>query len=285
MCSANSALVASGSAAAAVGPGLAGLLIQLLTAPFAIVVDALSLVSSAVMIRTIRIREPAPATRRQAAGIRQDIVDGLRGLYQDAMLRSVTVSSMIYLCASSVTLAVYVLYVTRDLGLGPGTLGLIFGLGGAGSVFGAIIAARAARWIGVGRAMIVADLAGASSLLLIPSAGGGSWDIGLLVAAQIVSQAMGAAFVVIQTSVRQARTPDRLLGRMNASYRFLTMGTIPVGSLIGGVLGEAVGLRTTLLIGGIGALLSVVWLARSPARALRTIEQEADVAQPLSGLV
>lgn len=275
--SANSALVASGSVASAVGPGLAGLLIQLLTAPLAIVVDALSLVGSAVLVGSIRAREPAPEADCRARGVWRDIAEGLRTLYQDRMLRAITGSSMIYLCASSASLAVYVLYVTRDLGLGPGTLGVIFGLGGAGSVAGALMAARFARWLGTGPAMIVADLLGGASLLLIPAADGGRLDVGLLMTAQFGSQAMGATFVIIQTSLRQVRTPDRVLGRMNASYRFLTMGTIPVGALIGGVLGEAVGLRATLVAGGLGALLSVVWLVLSPARGLREIGQETDL--------
>jgi predicted MFS family arabinose efflux permease len=136
-----------------------------------------------------------------------------------------------------------------------------------------MMSTRVARQLGIGPAMIGTNLLSALFLLLIPLAGdlpfGAALWLGL---AQVVSQMMGAIFYINQTSLRLAITPDHLLGRMNASYRFLTMGAIPVGSFIGGALGETIGLRATLIIGGIGMLLPVIWLLRSPARALQTID-------------
>ena len=272
--SANSKLVTSTSVAAAVGPGLAGGLIQLLTAPIAIVTDALSLAASAVLVKTIRAPEPAPAADGRRDDAWREACDGVRTLCRDPVLRSIAGSSTIYLFFSSTTIAVYVLYATRELGIVPGTLGLIFGFGGAGAVVGALIAARSARWLGAGPAMIAANLVAGLCMLLIPLAGASPAAVPLLMAAQFGSQSMGAAFTIVQTSLRQARTPDRVLGRMNASYRFLTMGTIPVGSLVGGALGGAIGPRATLLVGGLGMLLPVVWLFLSPARALRAVEAE-----------
>jgi predicted MFS family arabinose efflux permease len=177
---------------------------------------------------------------------------------------------MIYLFFSSIMLSVYVLYATRSLAIAPTALGLIFALGGVGAVLGAMIAAWAARQLGVGSAMIGTNLLSALSLLLIPLAGdlpfGAVLWLGL---AQVISQIMGAIFYINQTSLRLAITPDHMLGRMNASYRFLTMGAIPLGSFLGGVLGETIGLRATLVVGGLGMLLPVIWMLRSPARSLQ----------------
>jgi MFS family permease len=277
---ANSRIVASTSVAGSVGPGLAGGLVQLLTAPIAILVDACSLGLSAALMSAIRSQEPEPAATGRRSGIGQDTAEGLRSLFRDPLLRTFAGSSMLYLFFSSIMLAVYVLYATRSLAIAPAALGLIFGLGGTGAVLGAMISTRVARQLGIGPAMIGTNLLSALFLLLIPLAGdlpfGAMLWLGL---AQIVSQMMGAVFYINQTSLRLAITPDHMLGRMNASYRFLTMGAIPVGSFLGGVLGETIGLRATLIVGGIGMLLPVVWLLRSPARALQTIDAYANTAE------
>lgn len=285
MLSANSKLMASTSVAAAIGPGLAGGLIQLLTAPLALIVDTLSFVVSAVMMKMIRQPEPVPAVAGRRVVAWRNVLDGLGTLYRDPVLRSITGSSTIYFFFSSITMAVYVLYVTRELGIGPGTIGVIFGSGGVGSVVGSLIAARSVHWRGAGPAMVAANIVGGTCMLLIPMASDTSSGVALLIAAQFGAQSMGAVFAIIQTSLRQVRTPDHLLGRMNASYRFLTMGTIPIGSLLGGALGETVGLRGTLLIGGLGMLLPVIWLLVSPARKLRAVEaegQQCKLAGPAS---
>jgi MFS family permease len=267
---ANSRLVASTSVAGAIGPGLAGALLQLLTAPIAVLIDAVSLIISATLMHTIRAPEPEPIQGANKSSMRREIADGLRPLYRDPLLRSIVGSSMIYLFFSSIMLAVYVLYATRDLALTPAMLGSVYGLGGVGAAIGAVFARRVAQQLGLGLTLIVANLIGGLVLLLIPLAGSLPTAAALLLAiAQGVSQAMGAVFFINQTSLRQAITPEHLLGRVNASYRFLTMGAIPLGSLLGGVLGTFIGVRTTLLVGVLGGLLAVVWLVCSPARTLR----------------
>jgi MFS family permease len=272
---ANSRIVASASVANAVGPGLAGGLIQILTAPLALIVDACSLALSAVLMLAIGSREHTPAPERRSAGIREDISRGMRPLYSDPMLRSVVGSSMLYLFFSSIMLAVYLLYATRDLQIAPAVLGAIFAAGGAGAVLGALIAGRLTRRLGLGRAMIGANLVGGLFILLIPLAGAAASAAALLLAiAQFASQMMGAIFYINQTSLLQIATPDHVRGRANASYRFLTMGTLPLGSLLGGILGATIGLRPTLAIGGLGMLLPVVWLVLSPLRRLDSIDTQ-----------
>jgi MFS family permease len=267
---ANSRLVASASVAGAVGPGLAGALLQLLAAPIAVLIDAVSLIISATLVHTIQAPEPEIVQDANKRSVWREIAEGVRPLYRDPLLRSIVGSSMIYLFFSSIMLAVYVLYATRDLALTPTMLGGIYGLGGAGAAIGAVCARRVAQQLGLGLTLIVANLIGGLFLLLIPLAGSLPAVAALLLAiAQGGSQAMGAVFFINQTSLRQAITPEHLLGRMNASYRFLTMGTIPLGSLLGGVLGTFIGVHATLLVGVFGGLLAVVWLVCSPARTLR----------------
>jgi MFS family permease len=266
---ANSRLVASTSVAGAVGPGLAGTLLHLLSAPIAVLVDAVSLIVSATLVHTIRGPEPEPVRNAGTHRIWRDIFEGLRPLYRDPLLRSVVGSSMIYLFFSSIMLSVYVLYATRDLAIPPAVLGVIYGLGGVGAAIGAVLARRVTERVGFGLTLIAANLVGGLFLLLIPLAGSLPTSAALLLAvAQGASQAMGAIFAINQTSLRQALTPEQVLGRMNASYRFLTVGTIPLGSLLGGALATVIGVRETLLVGVIGGLLSVVWLLCSPARTL-----------------
>jgi MFS family permease len=273
--SANSKLAASTSFARAVGPGLAGGLIQLLTAPIAIVADTLSLIVSAVLVFTMRSREPERASDGRHDSVWREIFAGLRTLYFDPILRSVVVSSVTYLFFSAMALSIFVLYATRSLGVAPGTLGLIFGLGGVGSVLGAALAMRTARRIGTGPAMIAANLVGGLFWLMVPLAGGlPSAAVPLLMLSRFGAQLAGSVFYIIQTSLRQVITPEEVLGRMNASYRFLTMGIAPVGFFLGGVLGNASGLGGTLVIGGVGTLLPVVWLFCSPVRALRAVDAQ-----------
>jgi MFS family permease len=271
---ANSVLVGSTSVTAAVGPGLAGVLVQLLTAPFAVVVDAISSFVSAALVLRIRVREPLPGGDQARERAWRQVITGMRLLWVDPVLRSFVMSSTVYLLFSSTTMAVYVLYATDELGIAAGSLGLIFGAGGVGALCGAALAEPLARRFGAGTAMIASNLLGGLSMVLIPLANQGVYAVPILIIAQFGSQSMGGAFAIIQTSLRQARTPGQALGRMNASYRFLTMGAIPVGMFVGGLLGEAIGLRSTVLIGGVGVLLPTAILFLSPARSVHIAASE-----------
>jgi MFS family permease len=271
---ANSRLVASSSVAGAAGPGIAGGLIQVLTAPVAILVDACSLAVSAALVFAIRTSEVRPAPREQ--GLWGEVKEGLQFLHAHLLLRSITVSSMIYLFFSGIMLPIYVLYTTKELDVSPGEIGLIFGIGGLGAFLGAFVAMPGAHRIGVGPAMIMANSIGGLFMLLVPLAGSMvTVAVPLLMAAQFWSQLMGAVFFIIQTTVRQLHTPGHLQGRLNASYRFLTMGILPVGSFLGGVLGEIIGLSATIAIASVGTLLPACWLAVSEVRTIRALEEHA----------
>lgn len=136
--------------------------------------------------------------------------------------------------------AVYVLYAVRELAVAPAALGIIYALGGVGAIWGSIVAMPIAQRLGITDTLIIANLIEELFLLLVPTAH--TIPIAAVVVLGVVqcaSQMMGAVFYINQTSLRQILTPDPMLGRISASYRFLTMGMMPLGSLLGGILGES----------------------------------------------
>ena len=270
----NSKLEVSNSVAMIAGPGLAGGLVQLVTAPVAIVVDALSYLGSALSLAFIRRPEPAP----RAVGARPvgpqgfwgEIGEGLRVVLGNPLLRAIAGCTGTSNLFSNVLFTVFVLYATRELGIGPAALGLIFAAVGPGSLLGALLAGPLARRFGLGPTIVGSIFVSGVSAFLIPLAGGPpAAAIALLAAASFLGGLGGPVYNISQVSLRQAIVPGRLQGRMNATMRFLVWGTMPIGSLLGGFLGETVGLRPTMLVGALGMTLTTLWVLLSPVRALR----------------
>ncbi len=165
----------------------------------------------------------------------------------------------------------FLLFAVRDLGFDPGVLGMIFAAGGVSSLLGALVAGRAARRLGAGPAMVAGVLLMGVSMLFVPVARGATVVAAmLLLAQQLVGDGAFTVYEIQQVSLRQAVTEDRLLGRVNASIRFAGLGAMLVGALIGGLLGETIGLRATLVVGAGGMCLGSPWLVCSPVRGLRT---------------
>lgn len=268
----NGKLEISRSASQIVGPGLSGLLIQVLGAPFAIVLDAISFIVSALFLGVIKQRELEPQSDPtvQRSSIWSEIGEGLKVVFGSRYLRSIAGCTATWNLFSNMWSAVFVLYLTRVLNLQPATLGVIFAVGAPGALVGAIVAGRLAQRFGLGATIVGSALIGGLGALLIPLAGGPALvAIPLLVGAQFLGGLTGVVYNVNQVSLRQAITPDRLLGRMNATMRFLVWGTLPIGSLLGGVLGDLVGIRQTLFIGALGTTLAFLWVWFSPVRALQ----------------
>lgn len=268
----NGKLEISRSASQIVGPGLSGLLIQVLGAPFAIVLDAISFIVSALFLGVIKQREPEPQSDPtvQRSSILSEIGEGLKVVFGSRYLRSIAGCTATWNLFSNMWSAVFVLYLTRVLNLQPATLGVIFAVGAPGALVGAIVAGRLAQRFGLGATIVGSALIGGLGALLIPLAGGPALvAIPLLVGAQFLGGLTGVVYNVNQVSLRQAITPDRLLGRMNATMRFLVWGTLPIGSLLGGVLGDLVGIRQTLFIGALGTTLAFLWVWFSPVRTLQ----------------
>jgi len=273
----NSKLTASTTAAETVAFGTGGWLVQWLSAPIAIVIDALSFVWSALLIARIRAVEPAPSTAEEHHSMRREIGDGLRAVLADPVLRALTGSNAILNLGYYIIGAAYLLYVNQALGFGPGVLGFIFAVGGAGAFAGSIVAERIPR-AGAGLILIVSLLVTAAGMGLVPLATGtGLLAIALLVSQQIVGDLAATIYQIYHVSLRQSITPNRLLGRVSASIRVIEAAAMLLGSLVGGLLGETIGLRPTLVAGVVVIALAAVWLFGSPVRNLPRALPLADV--------
>ncbi|MDR7491712.1 MAG: MFS transporter [Armatimonadota bacterium] len=267
----NSKLEATRSLAQIASPGIAGVVIEVLTAPFALVLDALSYLVSGGLLARIRRPEdpPDPANRRP---VLTEIREGLAVVVGHRLLRAIAATTGTSNFFSSAVGALFILYATRVLGLSPATLGLIFGVGNTGGLVGATLAGRLARRFGVGPTIVgSAALFGAYFLPLLVATPATAAP--LLVAGGFVGSAGGLIYNVNQVSLRQAIVPQRLQGRLNATMRFLVWGTIPLGSLVGGALGEGLGLRAAVLVGVLGSLTPFLWVLGSPVRTLRQVPE------------
>jgi MFS family permease len=265
----NSKLSASASVAEVSGFGLAGWLVQLFTAPITILIDAISFVVSAVSVWLIRAPEQAAAHDAQP-NMRREIAEGLRAVLDHPLLRATAACSLSQEFFGGMYGTLVVLYMVRDLGFAPGILGTIWAMGGISALIGAVVTAPVNRRFGIGPAMIVGLLVTGIAMFFIPLAQGATLTAALLlIMQQLWGDGAATIYQINQVSLRQAITPERLLGRVNASAHFLGLGGTLVGSLLGGVLGEMIGVRMTLFIGAFGMLLSTLWLLLSPVRALR----------------
>jgi MFS family permease len=273
---ANSRLTAANSVAEVSGPGLAGILVGAIGASFTIAIDALSFLYSAVSLARIRRREAAPAPRPPDSGVRREIAEGFAETLHNRYLLAFAGEAGTYNVAWHAIDAILVLWAVRELGLGAGALGLLLSVGSVGALLGALLTERLARRIGVGRAMWGSALVSNLGVLLIPLAAGQMAIVIAVLGAAFFLQGLGSTGTNVHTyAIRQAVTPDRLLGRTNAVYRMLTWGLIPLGSLLGGLLGETLGLQTALWIGAALLFPSWLWLFFSPARSLRTLPDAA----------
>jgi MFS family permease len=267
----NAKLTATESAAHVVGPGVAGALVGAVGAVTAVVADAASYAVSFVCVVLIRAPSERPA---RAAGehtsLVHDIREGLRFVWHEHRIRAVAFCTATSNLFSAMGTAVLILLMSRALGFGGGEIGLVFALGGLGGLVGAVLAPRLAEWLGLGKAIVWSIGLGGIGPALIALATG-QVAFALLAVGIAIQGGTSAAYNINQVSIRQAICPPRLLGRMNASVRFLVWGTLPIGGFAGGVLGSLFGLRTTLWISAIGQAGAFLWLLPSPVPQMRTI--------------
>jgi len=268
----NSKLTASASVAEFGAFGIGGWLVQWLTAPYAILVDAVSFLWSALLVWRIRREEPAPATVEERQPIVREIKEGLAFVLASPILRVLGASGAIFALSGRMYSAVFLFYVAGDLGFEPGLLGVIFAIGGATSFVGAVTTGRITRRLGVGPALILAlPMIGFGRFLVAAASDTSVAAVALLIAQQFVSDPFWTVYEIGHTSVRQAVTPDRWQGRMNASLRTLDFAGMLLGALIGGWLGDTVGARTTLLIASVATLLAALPLLTPAVRRLREV--------------
>lgn len=262
---ANSKLELSRSAAEIAGPGLAGALIQWLTAPIAITLDALSFWVAALFLTRIQSVELSPSSSAAHEPFVQALLSGFALIVHNPMLRALAGCLGTLGLFNGMLEAVALLYLTRQLALSPGMLGLIFAAANVGFLVGAFLPERLARRLGSGRAMIAGiAILGCGDLVYALMAGPTIAVVVMLAVAQFGFGLGYTIFNVVHVSLRQALTPDAMQGRMHASMVCLIRGIAPLGALAGGLMGEWVGLRETLLVASVGELLAILWIWASP---------------------
>ena len=264
----NAKLALTESAAEVAGPGLAGLLIQWLTAPIAILFDAASFLISALSLSAIR-RAETPPEPHMHPHIGREIAEGLRQSWKDPILRALAASSATAALFLGFPNGLYILYAVRELGLNPASLGLIITVGGVTSLVGALAVEPMVRRLGVGRTLLGAGMLGAAIGFAVPLARG-PYAALWMIAAQ-VGDFTWPLYMVNETSLRQAVTPPRLLGRVNSANQLLFRGLLAAGGVGAGMAAQRVGIRPALFIGAAGFLLSNLWLIFSPIPRLRAI--------------
>lgn len=268
----NSKLGMSDSLAEIAGSPVGGMLVQIISAPLAILFDALSFAGSALALWRIQAPEAAPDVAAQQPGIWHEVSTGLRAIQSDPLLRALLGSAITRSLAGGSIGALYDLYLLRVLHFTPALVGLTIGVGGVGALAGAFIAQPVVRKYGIGPALIGALLVSGIVSVLLPLAHGPiTRAVPMLMAAQLADVAL-ALYFINELSLRQAITPDRLLGRVNSGFMVLTTIAALVGTLLGGALGQMVGIRTTLALAIGVSLTASLWLINSPLRTLRATD-------------
>ena len=274
----NAKLQASQSAAQILGPGFGGYLVGVLTAPVAVIVDAVSYLASALFVFTIKgseapipkVEGPRGSPLERLRGFGGEIREGLAFVLQHPYLRMIAAATSSSNLFGNLAMGIFLVYVVRVLGLDPLRIGLVFSLGSIGTFAGALVANRIAAKIGVGRTIVLAMAINGPSAFLIAIAPVGAAEP-FLVASFALGGFGALVYNINQVSFRQAITPERMQGRMNATMRFLVWGTIPIGSTISGILATIFGLSATIWIGAILSFTPVLFLIFSPIRSIKAM--------------
>jgi MFS family permease len=266
---ASSLLYGSRAFAFVAGPSLGGFLVQVLTAPVALVADAASFLASAAFLGRISPTEP-PTEQPERGSVRA----GARWILQAPIVRAALAATVTINFFNLMFAALFVLYATRALQVPPGTLGVVLGAGAVGSILGALVIGRLSRRLGIGPAFCLGCLLFPAPLLLVPLAGGPRPLVLTLLFIAEFGSGLGVMVLDISiSSILAALIPDRLRARVSGAYLTVNYGVRPVGSLVGGALASTIGLRPTLWIATVGALTGVLWLLWSPVPRLKTLPE------------
>jgi MFS family permease len=261
------------------GNGLAGILVQLFTAPFALLADALSFVASAFFLRRAPAEE-APVEEAESRGISE----GMRFILRTPLIRASLAATATLNLFNAAFWALLVVFAVRTLGISAGALGLVLAVGSLGSVLGTVLTGRFSRRLGLGNALIVSFVLAPAPLLLVPAAGGSqALTLAMLGVAEFLS---GIGIMVLDIGLGAlfaALVPDQLRARVSGAYIFVNWGVRPLGALGGGLLAAATDLRTTMWVAAIGAIAGVLWLLPSPMPRLRTLPDPVEPASRTPG--
>ena len=270
----NSRLTTTRSAASVIGPSLAGVAIQLIGAPMAILGDVFGYLGSASFLSWIKRPEAKPVPRK--SNVLYDIKEGLGVVLKTKNLRAIALCTGTSNLFNNAFNVVALILMLRLLGFTPAEYGTVLAVGGAGSVLAALVVMRFVRRVGVGRSILIGSFVSGMAYVLVYFAEP-EYAFPLIAAVYFTSFFGVVVYNVAQVSYRQALVPLELQGRMNASIRVLVWGPIPVGAFLGGVLGTFLGVRESVLITAIGLSLAFLWVFFSPVRSVKEIpERETD---------
>ncbi|MDX2154643.1 MAG: MFS transporter [Bryobacteraceae bacterium] len=269
----NSKLAISFATAEVLGPGITGILIQLLTAPRAILIDALSFVVSAVFIGWIRRPEKAGSAEHEEAPTLAAAAAGFQFVRGQPVLRALALRTGTVFYFWGYFAALYMFFAVRELKLQPAVIGVVVALGGVSNLAGSLLSGHVSRWFRLGTVLTGASLLPALAAVLIPLAPSDNW---LLAAAALgASQLLGdigfPIYSVHELTLRQSLTPPGILGRVNALWQMLMKGLLPLGALSGGAIAGAYGARAALVVSAVGAISANFWLFFSPVRQLQGV--------------
>jgi MFS family permease len=284
----NSKLEITRSAAQILGPGMAGILIGALKAPFAMLLDALSYLWSAFFVFLIRRPEPPVAPHDEEVhgprpSMRDEVAVGLRYVTGHRWLRSIAATTGVSNFFGNVMGAILILYLSRERAMTPAAIGFAFSLGSTGVLLAALVTSRLTARVGVGR-MLVLSAIGFSVSGLPTAVAPDAWIFIAVTVTGFVAGFCGVSWNINQVSLRQAITPPRMQGKMNATMRFIVWGTIPLGAIAGGALGNVIGLHPTIWVGALGGLIAFIPVTLSSVRRIVTMpEPVGDDAPPAAG--
>lgn len=277
---ANGKLMASVSLAQVMGPALAGTLIAWVTGPMVMAITAMTFALSGMFITRIRTIETGhERTTGTPSNLLRDVREGFRELLGSDLVRPLTTSAAVLNLGGFIFLAVYVLYMTDDLGLSSRGIGLVFASGGAGALAGSMMAAPLTRRFGVGRTILGGAMSFGAGNLLVPIAlVVPNHALPLIVTAESVSWLALQVFNINRFSLRQALTPDRLLGRVASSSMTIVGGVQMIGSLLGGVIGQVFSVHIALIVGTTGMFMAAWWVWDSPIPHIRDMPEGPEIA-------
>jgi len=253
------------------GLGLAGWLTQLFSAPIAILVDGISYIASAALLVGIRVSEPSPTGLRQGheRNFRRELEEGLRVVVGNPILRATAAATGLWNLFDGARTAVLILFLTRIAGLQAGPVGVMFTLGAVGYLIGSLLPERMARRLGLGRAILLGIVLAVPSQLLTAFASGPPRVTAVIAGTGFFLTGLTIpTYDINQFSLRQAVTPLRLQGRVNATMRTLIRGLVPLGALLGGLLAERIGLREVMIVSALGGPAAFLAIWFSPVRSL-----------------
>ncbi|UCE92370.1 MAG: MFS transporter [Methanobacteriota archaeon] len=269
---ANSKLETSRASSQVAGPSIAGLVVDAIGAPFAVAANSASFLASAAFLMRVKKKEVLQkmSNGRSVLG---EIREGLDIVFSNKMLRGIAGCTATANLFGSMSFAVMVLFMEDSLELSPTWIGLLFAVGSAGAIVGAITLSRVTSSIGLGKAIVVSSLLSGFPVALMAFAQPDNAFL-LLAPLLFVNGILMIVYNVNQISLRQSITPENLQGKMNATMRFLVWGVFPIGGLLGGVLAEMIGLRTIFLVSGLGGTMSFLWVYLSPVPKVRSISND-----------